>query len=106
MKKLKFLVIGKNEAILEVLVRLLNTEKDWTAEGFMDENQALSVSDFSKFDILLLSCGIEETIEQLIREKAIELNPTLIIIQHYGGGSGLLKNEILSALAESGRQIL
>jgi hypothetical protein len=103
MKKLNFLVIGKSEPILEVLIRLLNAEKDWTAEGFMDENEALFVPNFSKFDILLLSCGIEESAEQMIRKKAIELNPTIIIIQHYGGGSGLLKNEILSALAELGQ---
>ena len=103
MKHLNFLVIGKNEPILEVLIRLLNANDDWTAEGFMDENEALSVPNFSKYDILLLSCGIEETAEQIIRDKATELKPSIIIIQHYGGGSGLLKNEILSALAELGQ---
>jgi len=33
-----------------------------------------------------------------LRGYFIKVNPAVIIIQHYGGGSGLLNNEILQAL--------
>jgi hypothetical protein len=38
--------------------------------------------------------------EQKIRTNAIELNSKIIIIQYYGGGNGLLKNEIQSTLED------
>lgn len=100
MRKLKFVVIGKNQAIMDVLLRLLNAKEEWSAAGFIDEAEALATDNFSEFDILLLSSGIDEEAEKYIREEAPKKNPRIKILQHYGGGSGLLTNEILSALSE------
>ncbi|ESU18964.1 hypothetical protein FCR2A7T_23700 [Flavobacterium cauense R2A-7] len=100
MKKLNFLVIGKNKPILDVLVRLLNENTDWSASGFINEEEVFANVNLLNFDILLLSCGIEDFTEQMIKEKSKKINPKILIIQHYGGGSGLLKNEILFALSE------
>jgi hypothetical protein len=48
--------------------------------------------------IVLLSNGIDAGSENKLRNYFSARNPCVIIIQHYGGGSGLLKNEILQAL--------
>ncbi|NRS87817.1 hypothetical protein HNQ02_000724 [Flavobacterium sp. 7E] len=96
MKKLRFLVIGKNIEILNILVRLLKVEEGWSCAAFSDEQELLATVDFMEYDILLLSSGLDEEIEKRIQKIGIELNPQLRIILHYGGGSGLLKNEILS----------
>lgn len=101
MKKLHFLVIGKHPEILNILVRLLNAEENWSCKGYSDEVEALANEDFKRYDILLLSSGLDEATEARLQNKAKELNPNLKIILHYGGGSGLLKNEILSLLAEN-----
>jgi hypothetical protein len=100
MKKLNFIIFGKNKPILDIVVRLLNENDGWSAIGFIDENEAFTNANLLHFDILLLSCGIEDVSEQIIRERVKKINSKIIIIQHYGGGSGLLKNEILLALSE------
>ena len=101
MKLTNILIIGKNKAILDLLVRLLNEgDQSCYAIGFIDEQEALTVENFSDLDILLLSSGIDEIAEEKIRKNAMELNSKVKIIQHNGGGSGLLKNEIQEVLRE------
>jgi hypothetical protein len=45
-----------------------------------------------------LGSGIQEESESNLCAFFVEQNPNIIIVQHYGGGSGLLKSEILLAL--------
>lgn len=40
MKKLEFLILGKNQAILEILLRLVNANENWNAIGFNHETLA------------------------------------------------------------------
>jgi hypothetical protein len=103
MKKLEFLIIGKNQYILETLIRLININEEWHGEGFSEENLAKDY--FSKYnvDIVLFSSGIEENSEREMRSFFVSKQPEIEIIQHYGGGSGLLKCEILEALEQRPR---
>lgn len=101
MKKLHFLVIGKHPEILNILVRLLNAEENWSCKGYSDELEALATENLNQFDILLLSSGLDEATESMLQNNAKKLNPNIKTILHYGGGSGLLKNEIQSLLAET-----
>ena len=40
MKKYDFLILGKNQPILEILLRLVNANENWNAVGFNDEKLA------------------------------------------------------------------
>ncbi|MDR6845706.1 hypothetical protein [Flavobacterium granuli] len=98
MKKLEFLILGKNEPILEILLRLVNADEDWHAVGFSDEETAKDYFKQNLLDIVLLSSGIEAESEKDIQYFFKAEQPEIEIIEHYGGGSGLLKCEILEAL--------
>ena len=96
---IKILYIGRHAEILETVVRLLNANEDWLGIGAATDEEALKL--FSKYDfsLVLLGCGIEEESEPLLITAFRNLKPDIVIVQHYGGGSGLLRNEITSALA-------
>ena len=98
---IKILYIGRHKEILDTVVRLLNANEDWLGIGAETDEEALHL--FSKYDfsLVLLGCGIEEESEHLLLTTFRNLKPDSVIIQHYGGGSGLLKNEITSALQVS-----
>jgi hypothetical protein len=98
MKKLEFLILGKNEPILEIVVRLVNANEDWHAVGFSDEETAKDYFKQNVLDIVLLSSGIDAESEKNIQTFFKAEQPEIEIIEHYGGGSGLLKCEILEAL--------
>lgn len=98
MKKINILYIGRHPEILETVVRLINKNENWNAIG--TESNIIAIQFFMKinFSIVLLGCGIPQDDENRLREIFSIHNPECKIVQHYGGGSGLLNNEILSAL--------
>ena len=98
MKKLEFLIFGKNEPILEILARLVNSNEEWNAVGFSDDEEAKGYFLNNPLDIVLLSSGIDEECEEKMCRFFKAQKPETEIIQHYGGGSGLLKCEILEFL--------
>lgn len=98
MKAVRILYFGKNKDILETVIRLLNNQESWSGEGVYELEHVKESLQDEAFDILLLGCGIEEEDEQDLRNYMAEFYPSVKIIQHYGGGSGLLSNEILEAL--------
>jgi DNA-binding NtrC family response regulator len=101
----RILYFGKNKDILETVIRLLNNHESWSGEGVYElEHVKESLRD-EQFDILLLGCGIEESDELELRNYMKEHYPSVKIIQHYGGGSGLLSNEILEALHTDGTSL-
>lgn len=100
MKKTQLLVIGRHEEILNTLVRLINSNENWEASGTMEDAAAIELFDQFHFDIVLLSSGISQTGEASLCNYFRAQKPAILIIQHYGGGSGLLSNEILQALQE------
>ena len=94
----KILYIGRHTEILETVVRLLNANEEWFGIGAATDEEALQLFSEYDFSLVLLGCGIEEESEHLLITAFRNLKPDSVIIQHYGGGSGLLKNEITSAL--------
>ncbi|MBV8325074.1 hypothetical protein [Chryseobacterium sp.] len=96
MKTLHFLVIGKNQEILEVLKRIIENNEGWTAEIQSDENFCYEYIKNNKVDIVLLSSGLEDDFERDIKVFCADLDTDVKVIDHYGGGSGLLKNEVYS----------
>lgn len=97
MKK-RILAIGRNKEILETLLRLIHKNHNWQAAGALTDEEAIELFNTEQPDLVLLSNGIDDQSEQTLRSYFIRARPSVIIIQHYGGGSGLLTNEILQAL--------
>jgi DNA-binding NarL/FixJ family response regulator len=95
-QKIKILVVCKHEGILATLVRLIDKEELWIATAC--ENGEIAIDSFKKesFDLVLLGAGIEDEI--FLKNQLKSINPNIKIIDHYGGGSGLLQVEIMEAL--------
>ena len=95
---INILYIGRHQEILETVLRLINANEDWFGAGTSTDETAMDLFSKINFSLVLLGCGIEEESEEKLRQFFQEKNPNCEIVQHYGGGSGLLKNEIFSAL--------
>ncbi len=100
MKKIQILVYGKHTEILETVLRLINNNEQWQGDGSTEEEKVIELFQLNKYDLVLLGGGISETSEKKIRALFGRLNAEIPIIQHYGGGSGLLKSEIETALQQ------
>ena len=97
--KINILYIGKNAEIMQTVVRLINNNENWNGTGTTEYNEAKELYIKQPFNIVLLGCGIDEENELLLREFFTLHNPAAKIVQHYGGGSGLLYNEITIVLS-------
>lgn len=80
-------IFGGNKEIVKLLVRLIGNYPEFTASGFQDVQEVVGPG--LPMDILLLSSGVSPADEALIREAVF-----VPIIQHFGGGSGLLRAEL------------
>ena len=97
-ERIHILVIGRHEHILETVVRLINAQPNWNARGTMTDEQAIEIFKQETFDLVLIGGGVEEASETKFKMEFEKINPHVKIIRHYGGGSGLLFNEIMEAL--------
>jgi DNA-binding NtrC family response regulator len=101
MKKINILVICNHEKILQTILRLINNNEKWEAVGANADEKAIELFHQHSFDLVLLGSGINEEAENKLRKIFTHLNPDIKIIQHFGGGSGLLSNEIEAALSDN-----
>jgi hypothetical protein len=95
---LTILVIGRHKQIMETVLRLSNGQEGWSASGASTDDEAKTRFTETKFDLVLIGGGVEEKSEQFLRLEFEKVNPQIKIIRHYGGGSGLLFNEIHEAM--------
>jgi DNA-binding response OmpR family regulator len=98
MSKTQILTIGRHAEILQTVVRLVNNNPEWECLGVQTDDEAIAVFSAQPFDLVLLGGGIENESEALLCNAFRTHNPNIIIIQHYGGGSGLLTAEIYEGL--------
>jgi hypothetical protein len=103
MKRYNFLILGKNQPILETLLRLVNANENWTAKGFSDEELAKEYFLMNPVDFVLLSSGIDDGTEKEFTEFCHQAHPDVEVIEHFGGGSGLLQSEIYDRLYKKGK---
>ena len=92
------LYIGRDSEITVVMNRLLNARPEWKGICVCTDEEAVSVFKEEAIDLVLLGNGIDQQCEQALRLKLEAIEPNIKIIQHYGGGSGLLYGEIMTAL--------
>jgi len=98
MSNVNILVIGRNKQILNTLVGLVNKMENCTAFLADTDESAITIFKENHIQLVLLSSGISQDSENFIRTNFLKMNNATKIIQHYGGGSGLLYNEIMEAL--------
>lgn len=84
-------IFGGNKDIVDLLVRLIANYPEFTASGFQDAQEVLAPG--IPMDVLLLSSGVSPADEALVRDAV-----SVPIIQHFGGGSGLLRAELQPCL--------
>lgn len=97
--KTQILAIGRHPEILQTVVRLVNTNPEWECKGVSTDDEAVLAFSTQSYNLVLLGGGIEEESEERLCAAFRAINPDIIIVQHYGGGSGLLTAEIYEALA-------
>ncbi|SDE48454.1 hypothetical protein SAMN05216464_106301 [Mucilaginibacter pineti] len=95
---IQILVIGRHPEILATVVRLVNNNPAWNATGCITNEEAISAFTNQQFKLVLLGGGVDEASETELCIQFKAVNPDIKIVQHYGGGSGLLSAEIYEAL--------
>lgn len=98
MEKTQILVIGRHPEILATVVRLVNNNPDWNATGCLSDEEAIAAFSTQDFKVVLLGGGVDEISEYKLNEYFRAEKPNIKIVQHFGGGSGLLSAEIFEAL--------
>ncbi|MGZ9734095.1 hypothetical protein [Flavobacterium sp. GNP002] len=98
METINILYIGRHLEILATVVRLINANENWNGVGVMNDEEAKEIFLRKDFSLVLFGSGIQEESETELCTFFNIQNPNIVIVQHYGGGSGLLKSEILLAL--------
>ena len=98
METINILYVGRHPEILATVVRLINANENWNGVGVMNDDEANEIFCQKEFSLVLLGSGIQEQSEAELCAFFKNMNPNIVIVQHYGGGSGLLKSEILIAL--------
>lgn len=98
MSKIEILVICRHPDILQTIVRLINNNPNWNATGTIADEEAIATFTAQLFNLVLLGSGIEPESEENLCAAFKAHTPAITIIQHYGGGSGLLAAEIYEAL--------
>lgn len=94
----KILVVCSNPDILRIILRLTNSNKDWKATGTSTVQEAKNTLTTDNFNLLLIGSGLTDGDEHGLIEHVKNSYSAMRIVQHYGGGSGLLSAEIYQAL--------
>jgi len=100
MEKIEILVVGRKPEIVQTVVRLINNNPAWNATAALTDLDAISLFQSRFFTLVLFGGGIEPGSDTMLRRAFVSHQPGITIIQHYGGGSGLLATEINMALEE------
>ena len=100
MEKSNILYIGRNEEILITVIRLINSNANWFAFGAISDKEAQQIFSTNHIAVVLIGPGISDKEELDLREFFKNSNPKAVIVQHYGGGSGLLTSELNHAFEE------
>lgn len=98
MNNVNILVIGRHQQITNTLFTLVNKINNCVGFSALTDEDAIKIFNQTKIDLVLLSSGIPQESENFIRNTFTAKNHNVKIIQHYGGGSGLLRSEIFGAL--------
>ena len=98
MQNLNILVLSANAEILKVILRILNKRENWNADGLDNFDNVLEKYQEKNFDVVIYDVGITAEKGAELHTEFQKSNADVKTIWHYGGGSGLLFNEIKSSI--------
>jgi hypothetical protein len=98
-QKINIIYIGRNAEIRDLVVRLINKNEAWQGLGIETKETLLELPPEQYPELVLMGNGLSADEEESICELLITKYPGTKVIQHYGGGSGLLTGEIMEALS-------
>lgn len=93
MEKLQILAVGKHPEIMKTVLRLINNQPEWNGTIAYTTDEAMAYSKAIAFNVVLLCAGLDD-----VETQQIKTHFNVPVIQHYGGGSGLLYAEIHQTL--------
>ena len=93
MEKIQILAIGKHPEIMKTILRLINNKPEWNGTIAYTADEAMAQSKAIAFNVVLLCAGLDE-----LEAQQITAHFKVPVVQHYGGGSGLLYAEVYQAL--------
>lgn len=98
MEKIEILIVGTNEPIMRTIARLIDNEENWLATIAFSLDEAIAICPTKDFKLALICAGLSKDEEIGLSFGLNQLLPSLPIVKHYGGGSGLLYAEIYQAI--------
>jgi hypothetical protein len=96
--QLNILAVGREPSILQVVERLINSHPHWQATVVTTDEEALSAFRRQHYPIVFVCAGVTANEEEALRQRLSAIDASVIVIRHYGGGSGLLENEVREIL--------
>lgn len=93
MENFRILVLGKNLEILETLERIIKNN-GWEVILSDNSENIIDLIEQNSINLILLSSGNDIDLENSIKNNAYIKSKNIKVLEHFGGGSGLLKCEI------------
>ncbi|CAN1573234.1 hypothetical protein MCETHM1_03425 [Flavobacteriaceae bacterium] len=86
--------ISTNERKTKEIVKIINSNESYY--GIAANSEIEAIQQFSKHNILMVifGCNIKRDIEHELSNYFKKINPNIILLDPYGGGVGLLHQEI------------
>jgi hypothetical protein len=99
METTQILLVGKHPEIMQTILRLINNKPEWSGTGAFTCDEAMILFKDEIFDMVLIGAGLTQTENDELCLFFNSIKPNVPVVQHYGGGSGLLYAEVFEALA-------
>ena len=95
----RILAVGTHPEVMPVIDRLIRSQEGWEPVVACCADDALNVLASDEcIDVLLVGAGLSPDEEVQLNAAAGARTPTVPVVAHYGGGSGLLFAEIWGVL--------
>ncbi|MEO0732027.1 MAG: hypothetical protein AAFZ52_04285 [Bacteroidota bacterium] len=98
---LSILSFSTNLEILPVMDRLVNKNPEWEGRRAADLATAIDLVKATDYDFVLLGAGTGAADRTALQAEITAAGKHTRLIDHYGGGSGLLLAEIQEAVAKN-----
>lgn len=96
----EILVVGKHPQIMQTILRLINNKPEWNGTGAFTYDEAMDAFTQQNFHLVLIGAGLTPVENDELCRFFNLSKPQIPVVQHYGGGSGLLFAEVFEALAK------
>ena len=92
----KVIALGTNEDIINTVVRLMDKMEGYQGKAVLTVEALKDCLTKDPHDIVLICSGYENETIATITQQAAAILPDIKVIEHFGGGSGLLLSELES----------